>query len=170
MTYPGPDVRNSISIDTQLLPRLQCFQYMPPKSRDVNGNIMVDMIVSRSRGSLTGAAALRSIISPTLCSILKILHMAALTLIHGLPNETLSEIFHRYTEMHFTFTTDPDDKSSGWTSLKLGHICSCWRNVAIATQDVWSYIRIPNYVPEDEWENWDWEDKAEDILPLIKLS
>ncbi|KAJ3921583.1 hypothetical protein F5877DRAFT_76085 [Lentinula edodes] len=60
MTYPEPDVRNSISIDTQLLPRLQYFQYMPPKSCNVNGNTMVDMIVSRSRGSPSGAAASRA--------------------------------------------------------------------------------------------------------------
>ncbi|KAF8829669.1 hypothetical protein HHX47_DHR2000341 [Lentinula edodes] len=35
--------------------------------------------------------------------------MAAL--IHDLPNEILSEIFHHYTKMHFT--SNPDDKSSG---------------------------------------------------------
>ncbi|KAJ4465055.1 hypothetical protein J3R30DRAFT_2948046 [Lentinula aciculospora] len=57
LTYPEPGASN---FREQLLPRLERFQYLPPESCTIDGNVMANMITSRSRSSPSGVAALRA--------------------------------------------------------------------------------------------------------------
>ncbi|KAF9067518.1 hypothetical protein BDP27DRAFT_1449042 [Rhodocollybia butyracea] len=79
--------------------------------------------------------------------------------IHPLPNEILSEVF-----IHYVFSFHPSLNTSDWVALKLGHICSRWRVVALGSQNIWSSIFIHITTPNKKI-----IPLPRGILPLVNL-
>lgn len=68
-------------------------------------------------------------------SVLKIL----ISPIQDLPNELISQIFEQYA--HGPCPTTNSDRQPWY----LGHICSRWRKVALATPNLWNFFVLPLY-------------------------